>query len=266
MRTVTQQRRIRLTIAYDGTDFSGWQRQKHHPSVQEEIENRLSIITNEDIFLHGAGRTDAGVHAEAMVAHFDCNAAVTDSDFLRGLNAMLPGSIRILQAKSCELTFHARFSAIGKKYQYHLYTGPIQPPQLRLYSLHIKDRLDFQTIRLCLDFLEGKHDFSSFENTGTRDKSRTDGRGAIRTLYRTNLLLVDKNRGILEFTGDGFLKNMVRNMVGTLLEAGRGKITAEEFRSILLQKDRNAAGPTAPAHGLFLKEVYYEKRANTLPR
>lgn len=250
-------RRIKLTVSYDGTGFCGWQRQKHDASIQEEIEKRLGRMTNEEIFLHGAGRTDAGVHAEAMIAHFDTAATVTDTAFLRGLNAMLPGAIRILRAETCEPDFHARFSATGKRYHYHLYTGAVQPPHIRLYSLHRSSPLNFQVIRACLHELEGEHDFSSFENTGTRDKSITSGRGAVRTLYQARLLPLQKERIVFEFIGDGFLKNMVRNMVGTLLEAGRGKISAKEFKTILQQQNRAAAGPTAPAHGLFLKEVYY---------
>ncbi len=253
-------RRVRLTIAYDGTDFSGWQRQKNAITIQEEIEKRLAIITNNEISLHGAGRTDAGVHAEAMVAHFDCPSPVSDAALLRGLNSMLPGAIRIHAAETCPQDFHARFSATGKCYRYHLYTGQIQPPQLRLYTLHITARLNLAAIRQSMAYLIGEHDFSSFENSGTRDKSITSGRGAVRTIYAANLLCPDEKGIVFEFIGDGFLKNMVRNIVGTLLEAGKEKISPPEFGTILLQQKRAAAGPTAPAHGLLLKEVYYDTR------
>lgn len=250
-------RRIRLTISYDGTEFSGWQRQKHATTIQEEIEKHLSRMTNEDIFLHGAGRTDAGVHAESMVAHFDTFATINDTNFFLGLNSMLSKAIRIKEAKTCDPEFHARFSATGKKYQYHLHTGSIHPPHIRLYTLHTPHISQLQAMRACLQTLEGEHNFSSFENTGSRDKSITTGRGAVRTIYEAQLLTPKKNRLIFNFIGDGFLKNMVRNMVGTLLEVGRGKISPDEFKTIFLKKNRNSAGPTAPAHGLFLKKVYY---------
>ncbi len=252
-------RRIRLTIAYDGTNFSGWQKQKNGSTIQEEIEKRLSIITNEEIDLHGAGRTDAGVHAEAMVAHFDCPSPVSDANLLRGLNAMLPSAIRIFSVETCPPDFHARFSASGKYYHYHLYSGKIQPPHLRLYSLHITSKLDTYAMRQSLQYLIGTHDFSSFENSGTRDKNATSGRGAVRTIYAANLLIPEKEKIIIEIAGDGFLKNMVRNIVGTLLDVGRRKIDQEEFAKILAAKRRCAAGATAPAHGLFLKKVCYQQ-------
>ncbi len=258
MKYAPSQRRIRLIIAYDGTNFSGWQRQKNSSTIQEEIEKRLSIITNEEVFLHGAGRTDAGVHAEAMVAHFDTSSPVSDAALLRGLNAMLPGAIRIFSAATCPADFHARFSAIKKCYHYHIYTGSIQPPPLRLYTLHITTKLDLPSIRSGMRYLVGEHDFASFENSGTRDKSITTGRGAVRTIYAANLLTTEKEQLIFEFIGDGFLKNMVRNIVGSLLDVGRKKTSPEDFAAILQQKKRSAAGATAPAHGLFLKKVYYQ--------
>lgn len=255
--TALQSRRIRLTIAYDGTRYCGWQRQENGRSIQQEIETCLRTMTREEISLHGAGRTDAGVHAEAMVAHFDCTSRITNSRFLSGLNSMLTGDIRILVAKTCPFDFHARFSAKGKCYQYHLCTALIQPPTRRLYSLHVATALDFPSICRCLILLEGKHDFQSFENTGTRDKTIVTGRGAVRTIHSARILTADSTHFIVEFIGDGFLKNMVRNLMGTLLEAGRGKICSEEFAEILRAKDRSAAGPTAPPHALFLKEVFY---------
>ncbi len=252
-------RRICLHIAYDGTNYSGWQRQKNSNTIQEEIEKRLAIITNNEIFLHGAGRTDAGVHAEAMVAHFDCPSTVSDNALLQGLNSMLPGAIRIFSVKTCAPDFHARFSATGKYYHYHLYTGKVLPPHFRLYTLHITGKLNLAAMEQSLDHLVGRHDFSSFENSGSRDKTISGGRGAVRTIYAANLLFPEAEKIIVEIAGDGFLKNMVRNIVGTLLDVGRGKIGPEEFAAILAAKKRCAAGATAPAHGLFLKKVCYQQ-------
>ena len=251
-------RNIKLSISYDGTDFSGWQRQQHDRTIQGEIEKCLTHMTREQISLHGAGRTDAGVHAEGMVANFETRSTISCYAFLRGLNSMLDNAIRIFEVVQVELDFHARFSATGKRYQYTLYTGKIQPPQLRLYSVHITDKLHLPAVRDCLKILEGTHDFSSFENSGSRDKSNCFGRGAVRTIYHATLSENHPAQINFQFTGDGFLRNMVRNLMGTLLEVGRGKLSVEDFSEILQAKDRTMAGATAPAHGLFLKEVMYQ--------
>lgn len=251
------QRNIKLVIGYDGTEFSGWQRQKHDRTIQGEIEQRLSLMTGQQIDLHGAGRTDGGVHAEGMVANFLSHSTLPCRDLFRGLNSLLPGSIRIYSVEEVELDFHARFSALGKKYRYTIYTGPVQPPQLRLYSLHVTGKIDTRVMDGCLRLIEGSHDFSSFENSGSRDKSDCSGRGAVRTISKAELIRIPTCRLVFQFTGDGFLRNMVRNLVGTLLEAGRGKYSPEKFGEILEAKDRTMAGPTAPAHGLSLQTVLY---------
>ncbi|WP_457575226.1 tRNA pseudouridine(38-40) synthase TruA [Desulfomarina sp.] len=250
-------RNIKLVIGYDGTGFSGWQRQKEvGKTIQGTIETCLNRMTCSEITLHGAGRTDAGVHAEGMVAHFRTTASITPAEFLQALNAMLPGAIRIFQADEVDQNFHSRFSAIKKTYRYSIFTGSIQPPNIRLYSLHIKTDLKLDKITQALSYLEGTHDFSSFENSGTRDKHATSGRGAVRTLYRASVHQ-EKDLMLLEFTGDGFLRNMVRNIVGTALDCGRNRLTPEQFKKILGEKDRSCAGPTAPAHGLSLIKVFY---------
>jgi tRNA pseudouridine38-40 synthase len=170
---------------------------------------------------------------------------------------MLPGAIRILDLNDTDPNFHSRFSAIGKRYQYKIFTGKIQPPQLRLYSLHINCDLYLPAIKQCMDLLEGTHDFASFENSGSRDKSICTGRGSVRTIYKAELIEEPPCVLIFQFTGDGFLRNMIRNLAGTLLEAGRKKLSVGEFAEILQAKDRTMAAATAPAHGLFLKEVLY---------
>lgn len=256
-------RNIKLLISYDGTGYSGWQRQHHDLTIQGEIESCLALMTRDRVILHGAGRTDAGVHADGMVANFITKADISCQDFLRGLNSMLPGAIRILAVEDVDNDFHARFSAVGKRYQYKIYTGIILPPQLRLYTVHVTSRLHLPAVRNCLKQLEGTHDFSSFENSGSRDKNKTSGRGAIRTIFQTALTEHSPFQLTLHFTGDGFLRNMVRNLVGTILEVGRGKITPEAFGEILAAKDRTKAAATAPAHGLFLHEVLYvDKQLN----
>jgi tRNA pseudouridine38-40 synthase len=246
-----------MVIGYDGSEYCGWQRQNNGPSIQGEIETLLARMTREEIFLHGAGRTDAGVHADGMVAHFHTAARILPADFRRGLNAMLPGAIRIFAADDVAASFHARFSAIGKEYRYEIFHGPIHPPRLRRYSLHVPGSLDLERISNCLGLLQGTHDFSSFENAGTRDKNRVTGRGAVRTIHAACLVSDGGNGLTLHFHGDGFLRNMIRNLVGTVLEAGRGKISPQEFAAILTARDRAAAGPTAPAHGLCLTRVLY---------
>ncbi|WP_163339125.1 tRNA pseudouridine(38-40) synthase TruA [Desulfopila sp. IMCC35008] len=253
---MTAERKIRLLIAFDGTPFNGWQRQKHDVSIQEEIEKCLTVMTTKEVALHGAGRTDAGVHAEGMVAHFSTLSSISCPAFHKGLNSMLPYSIRILNVQETERDFHSRFSAQGKRYEYTIYNGAIMPPCKRLYCVHIPYRLNFPAIDNCLQLLQGTHDFSSFENAGSRDKNCVSRKGAVRTIFTAERKKTGDYHSFT-FIGDGFLRQMVRNMVGTLLTAGRGQITIDQFRQTLEACDRNAGGPTAPAHGLTLKEVLY---------
>jgi tRNA pseudouridine38-40 synthase len=250
-------RNLKLTIAYDGTDFSGWQKQLNAPTIQGELERVLGRITNAPVILHGAGRTDAGVHALGMVASFETESQISLDDLLRGVNATLPPAIRILSIENAASDFHARFSTTSKTYFYTLETGKIQSPITRLYAVHISQDLAIDAMQQCLETATGTHDFASFEASGSRDKSITTGRGSVRTIQEAVL----KTNGINElqfvFTGDGFLRHMVRNLVGTLLEVGKGRKTVEEFKIILEARDRSAAAATAPALGLCLKKVYY---------
>ena len=250
-------RNIRLLIAFDGTGYNGWQRQKHDVTIQGEIEARLALMTREAISLHGAGRTDAGVHAEGMVANFVTTSQIPCPAFFQGLNSPLPEAIRILMVNEEPPDFHARFSAKGKHYRYHITTNPVMMPAERLYSLHFPSTFDEAAITECLAFLIGIHDFASFENAGSRDKTSTSGRGSVRTLSRADLCKTAEQRYAFSFIGDGFLRQMVRNVVGTLLEVGLGKRTVESFQNTLMAKERSAAGPTAPPQGLTLKEVLY---------
>lgn len=254
-----KQRNIRLHIAYDGTDFCGWQRQENGPSIQGVLEEKLTQITQQPVTVNGAGRTDAGVHAEAMTANFHTSAALSAPAFQRALNSMLPKAVRIVEAAEVALEFHARFSALGKTYRYDFFTGPVQSPAERLYRHHAACAFSVERVRPCLSLLLGSHDFSSFEAVGSRDRSCTTGRGAVRTLFRAECLFDPARPEYFSFrlSGDGFLRCMVRNLAGTLIWAGAGRLSREQFATILAGKDRRLAGPTAPACGLFLEQVTY---------
>lgn len=250
-------RNILLTISFDGTNYSGWQRQNHTVTIQGEIELALRRLTQQEISLHGAGRTDAGVHADAMTAHFITSCRLPTHDIQKALNSILPGAIRILNVCQVEDDFHARFSAKGKEYHYTIFTGQILPPEKRLYMLHHRSPLNTDSINNCLQIITGSHDFSSFENSGSRDKTRTTGRGAVRTITHASFQDTDWEVSRFIFIGDGFLRNMVRNLVGSILEVGREKHTSLWFKNVLVAKDRSAAGPTALPHGLHLHKVFY---------
>lgn len=254
---MTVERNIRLLIAFDGTNFNGWQRQTHDSTIQGEIEKCLSLMTNSEVLLHGAGRTDAGVHAEGMVANFITVSRIQCMAFKKGLNSLLPDAIRIICASEMPADFHARFSAKGKQYEYSIYAGEVMPPLERLYALQVQPNLDFAAMIDCLQIIMGTHDFSTFENSGSRDKDKPSRKGAIRTINAARLIHHDDNRHSFVFIGDGFLRHMIRNIVGTLLEVGQGKRSIAEFRRALEEKDRNAGGATAPPHGLKLHKVLY---------
>ncbi|MEK6201472.1 MAG: tRNA pseudouridine(38-40) synthase TruA [Desulfobulbaceae bacterium] len=250
-------RNIQLTIAFDGTGYSGWQRQKNKITIQGEIEQRLQLITNSPITLYGAGRTDAGVHARGMVANFHTEATIPCSTLIRGLNGLLPRAIRILEACEVGHDFHARFSAKCKTYTYSLFTGPIQLPLHCLYCLHFPQLTHHERIQPCLEKIRGAHDFASFEASGSRDLNAPSARGAVRALHEATFTQIAPETYQFQFTADGFLRHMVRNLVGTLLEAGKGRRSVLEFEQTLLSRKRSAAGPTAPAHGLVLEKIFY---------
>lgn len=253
-------RNIRLLIAYDGTVFCGWQRQKNELSIQGLLEEKLGIITKETVEVNGAGRTDAGVHAEGMTTNFRTGATMPPHAFLKALNSLLPKDIRILDASDAPPDFHARFDAAGKTYRYDFFTGSIQNPSERLFRTHVPKPFVLDRVLPCLKHLIGSHDFSSFEAVGSRDRSKISGRGAVRTLFRTECTNHADHPEYFSFyfTGDGFLRHMVRNLVGTLFLVGCNRITSEEFLAIFASRDRKLSGPTAPAHGLFLEQVHYQ--------
>lgn len=252
-------RNIKLVLAYDGTAYAGWQRQKEKKTIQGMVENAISTMTQSGVTLHGAGRTDAGVHAIGMVANFQTESAIPSHGFLKGLNSILPDDIRILAAQDVPLDFHARYNAIGKEYLYRLFAGEIMPPTERLYAAHLFCRFDTAAIQECLNRIIGSHDFSSFEATGSRDMEADTGMGAVRHIYAARILEDQSRKGFftIVISGNGFLRHMVRNIAGTLFEVGKGKIGPGDFGEIFAAGDRSLAGPTAPAKGLLLREVFY---------
>lgn len=254
---MSRQRNIKLLLAFDGTGYAGWQKQKSERTIQGVIEDGLRIMTGEHPRLHGAGRTDAGVHALGMVANFETGSDIPCQGLVKGLNSLLPGDIRILAAAGVTADFHARRSARAKTYWYNLTNGPVQMPTERLYWTHIFPELDFTAMKAGLAHLTGTHDFSSFEGSGSRDPE-SSGRGAVRTIIEAGIDKIGAgNYHRFVITGDGFLRHMVRNIVGTLLEVGQGRLMPSQVAAILAAGDRSTAGPTAPARGLFLKEVHY---------
>lgn len=253
---------IRLLLAYDGTAYCGWQKQcQGEVTIQETIEQKLRIICRHTVTLHGAGRTDAGVHALGMVAHFHTQVHHPLSAFVEGLNSLLPSDIRILEAEEAAEDFHSRFSAKCKTYRYDFFTGQIVSPEKRLYMGHFPGFFQPFHAQKALRYLVGTHDFSSFEHAGSRNKEAT-GRGAIRTLFSAECLpMPNVDQGwSLRLCGDGFLRQMVRIIAGTVIEIGqmnKKNRLPENIQQILLAQDRAAAGKTAPACGLFLEKVTY---------
>ncbi len=245
---------IKLTIAYDGTDYYGFQEQRGSglPTVQERLEGALSKLAKQPIQVIGAGRTDSGVHARGQVVNFKCDSwPVPLNKTPLALNSILPDDIVVTLAEQVPEDFHSRFSAKGKTYRYTIYNHPIPNPFVRRFALHEPRPLDVKAMNKGAGYLVGTHDFKSFQAQGTPVKS------TIRTISAASVER-DGNHVILNFTGNGFLYNMVRIMTGTLIDVGLGKIEPEMVKDILLARDRTKAGMTVPPQGLCLMEVYYQ--------
>ncbi|HVS87124.1 MAG TPA: tRNA pseudouridine(38-40) synthase TruA [Candidatus Acidoferrum sp.] len=252
-------RHFKLTIAYDGTDFHGWQMQANKPTIQGEIVNVLRRITQENIILHGAGRTDAGVHALGQVASFRTHSPLSAAEFQRALNALLSPAIRIVTAEEVGPDFHARWSARGKIYRYRLYRGKVVPPMLWRYVLHYPFPLDENTMRDAAARLVGNHDFASFAaSTGSEEDDKE--RHTEREIYSAELdRSADNEELVFTVRGRSFLRYMVRKMVGTLLDVGRGKLKPEDIDRLYQLKDRSKSGPTVPPQGLCMVAVEHEE-------
>jgi tRNA pseudouridine38-40 synthase len=252
-------RYIKLTIAYDGTDFHGWQIQRGKPTIQGEIVGILRRLTQENIAIHGAGRTDAGVHALGQVASFRTQSALATGDLLRALNALLPPAIRIVAAEETGPDFNARWSALAKTYRYRLYRGKVVPPAIWRYVLHYPFPLDEDRMRDAAARLVGAHDFASFAaSTGSEDDDRE--RSTVREIYSTELARsADNEELVFTVRGRSFLRYMVRKMVGTLLDVGRGRLAPEDIDRLYELKDRSKSGPTVPAQGLCMVAVEHQE-------
>jgi tRNA pseudouridine38-40 synthase len=253
-------RHFKLTIAYDGTDFHGWQMQgRDRPTVQGEIVSVLRRLTQENIQLLGSGRTDAGVHALGQVASFRTQSGLSAAEFQRALNALLPQTIRIVGSEETGPDFNARWSAKGKVYRYRLYRGKVVPPFVWRYVLHYPFPLNEDAMRAAAARFVGVHDFSSFAaSTGSEDDDRE--RNMQREIYATELKRTEDGEE-LWFTvhGQSFLRYMVRKMVGTLLDVGRGKLVPEDIDRLYELKDRSKSGPTVPPQGLCMMSVEHEE-------
>lgn len=243
-------RTIKLIIAYDGTDFVGWQRQGRGVSVQGLIEEALSAIDRAPVTLHGAGRTDSGVHALAQVATARVTSPIGDARLARALNAHLPESIRVTGLTTVPDDFHARFSAVSKAYEYRIWNARTLPPFIRLYAWHIMEPLDVSAMREATEAIIGEHDFAAFRSA--RSVNHTTVRAVTSAGWK-----VDGATLTFEIAGTGFLRYMVRSLVGTLVEIGRRTRPPADMARLLAAPDRSAAGRTAPAHGLFLVKVDY---------
>ncbi|CCQ91683.1 tRNA pseudouridine synthase A [Nitrospina gracilis 3/211] len=245
-------RRIKLLLEYEGSQYHGWQYQPNGITIQEVLEKRLETITGKKTPVVGSGRTDSGVHAEGQVAHFNTASNMTPRQFLKALNSLLPHDIVVRAVEEVDSDFHARKSAKRKIYRYTLLNRDY-PSALRCRQAHyVAQPLKVTAMRKAARHLVGKHNFKSFQGAGCEAKS------AVREIHD---LSIKKRGDWIEFSvdGSGFLKHMVRNLVGTLIEVGYGRIEPDDIKAILKARDRKKAGPTAPARGLCLVEVFYDK-------
>jgi tRNA pseudouridine38-40 synthase len=241
---------VKLRLSYDGTSFVGWQRQETGVSVQGCLEEALAKIEGRAVTVHGAGRTDSGVHALEQVASARIRSPIEDARLERALNANLPETIRILSVETVADDFHARFSATGKAYEYRIWNARVVPPFLRLYAWHVIEKLDVTAMNAAAPAIVGEHDFAAFRSA--RSLNHTTVRTITRATWRR-----DGDLLILDIAGTGFLRYMVRSLVGTMVEIGRGQRPPADVADLLAKPDRSAAGRTAPPHGLFLVTVQY---------
>lgn len=252
MMTAEARHNFKLVLEYDGSCYHGWQRQRGVLTIQEVIESRLEIMLRKPVHVRASGRTDAGVHAKGQVVNFHAHTRMQATEVMQGLNSLLPADIVVLHAEEAPDSFHARFSARSKIYEYRILNRP-QPSALERNRVwHIRYELDMPAVEQCLQLITGRHDFSAFMGAGSSVKSTE------RWVYRAQLRVPEPRHAVFVFEADGFLKYMVRNLVGTLVDVGKGKLTPTAFNEVLAGRDRRLAGMTAPAHGLCLVAVIYD--------
>lgn len=248
-----------LVLAFDGTRYAGWQRQRRGTTIQALVEAALAPLQGAPVGVAGCGRTDAGVHARAFVASCCLDRPYAPGIVQRAVNARLPGDVRVVNALRVADGFHARFSATGKAYAYRLWNAPVASPFEARYAWHVAPPLDVEAMRAAADTLVGRHDFRAFQSTGSEVAT------SVRTVW---LAAVVRDEAIVRFEieGDGFLRHMVRAMAGTLVEVGLGRRAAGQVATLAEGGERAAAGATAPAHGLFLERVTYPEGALAAPQ
>lgn len=250
-------RNFKLTLAYDGADFYGWQVQPDRRTIQGELSEAIRRVTREQVLPQGSGRTDAGVHALGQVASFALACPIPGPNLQIALNHTLPQSIRVLRVDEVPPEFHARHSATAKTYEYRIHRGDICPPFLARYLYHYPYPLNEEAMYRAAQLLIGQHDFTSFAAVNPergKDEEEVDN---VRTIF-SSCWQRDREIFVYRVRGDGFLHHMVRNLVGTFLLVGKGSLAVEMIPRILAAKSRSEAGPTAPAEGLFLVSVEYE--------
>ena len=251
MANIREEKNIKIVISYDGTGYFGWQRQLDKPTIQGTIEEKIRVMVGKSVSLIASGRTDAGVHALYQVANFRVSTTITPPVFLKGLNSLLPDSIIIKEAEYVPLDFHARYNAKSKVYEYRIYNQKLQSPFLRHYAWHISRSLDLQIMEECLEIIKGTHDFSSFCSAG-------DGKiDPVRNMIQAKLEILKGNLLSFNLEANGFLRHMVRNIMGAIVKVGLGEISSARFIEIVESKDRQHLGAKAPPGGLYLKDVKY---------
>ncbi len=262
-------RNIKITLAYDGTDYRGWAIQPGQPTIQGTVADVLEKLTRHRPTLYGAGRTDAGVHAAGQVANFKTDSQLTSGEFQHALNALLPPSIRATRAEEVGMDFHSRWNAVAKTYRYRIFRGRVVPPHLCRYVQHDPYPLDFSAMAEAARYFEGEHDFTSFAaSTGSEEDDRE--RTTNRTIYRSEMLREggpEVSRSTEEWVyvvrGKSFLRYMVRKMAGTLVDVGRGKLFPSDIPGIFALRDRSKSGATMVPHGLWMEEVEYANPAHS---
>ena len=244
-------RNIKLVIEYDGKEFNGWQKQPNKLNIQGTIERAIETITKEKVDLMASGRTDAGVHALGQVANFKTNSNIPIDKFAIAINSNLKKSIIIKSAEEVDEKFHSRLSCKKKTYRYIINNSKYGTAIYRNLETCIKEKLDIKKMKEAVKYFEGEHDFKAFKASGTSSKS------SVRTIYKAEVIEKENDRIYVELTGNGFLYNMVRIIVGTLVEVGIGKIQPEDIKKIIESKDRKNAGKTLPPQGVYLLRVEY---------